>query len=232
MPLIACHDCDLLQRPCALPPGGKARCARCGAVLYHNTPHSIDRTMALTIAALITYVIANVFPIVIISAEGRQTSATLFSSVVEMWNRDMHLVASLVFLTAIALPAVSILAMAYLLVRARWGRPPDHLVTVVRLIQTVKPWAMIEVLMLGVLVSIVKLGAYARVSLAPALWAIAMLLVITAAISSVFDPHEIWARIDQSRAGFSLSPGLPPLPTQAESHPERGIIPGHWEVER
>jgi paraquat-inducible protein A len=29
--LIACHECDLLQRETPLPRGGVARCARCGA---------------------------------------------------------------------------------------------------------------------------------------------------------------------------------------------------------
>ncbi len=47
-PLIACHECDLLQREAPLPRGGVARCGRCGGELYRNHPESLERTLALT----------------------------------------------------------------------------------------------------------------------------------------------------------------------------------------
>jgi|SRR5262245_6683224 len=52
--LIACHECDLLQREVPLAPGGAARCPRCGAVLYRNTPDGLDRTLAYTLGAAAT----------------------------------------------------------------------------------------------------------------------------------------------------------------------------------
>ncbi|MHC1743651.1 MAG: paraquat-inducible protein A [Syntrophobacteraceae bacterium] len=199
MALIACHECDLLQRERDVPPGGKALCARCGALLYRNVPRSIDRSLALTFAAGVTFVIANVFPFVTISAAGRFVQTTIFGSILEMWKQGMALVAPMVFLNAIAIPGLSILATGYVLMRSRLGGPPGHLIDVLRLLQVFKPWGMVEVFLLGLLVSVVKLGSYARVIPDVALWAIGVLVLLTATLSTVFEPREIWARIDAAR---------------------------------
>jgi paraquat-inducible protein A len=207
MSLIACHECDLLQREGDVPPGGKALCVRCGALLYRNAPDSIDRSLALTVAAAVTFVIANVFPFVTISAAGRFVQTTIFGSIVEMWKQGMVFVAPMVFLNAIAVPGLSILATGYVLVRSRLGGPAGHLIDVLRLLQMFKPWGMVEVFLLGLLVSVVKLGSYARVIPDLALWAIGVLVLLTAALATVFEPREIWARIDAARLRDASSRG-------------------------
>lgn len=199
MPLIACHECDLVQREAECPLGGRTLCVRCGALLYRTVPESIDRSLALALAAAVVFVIANAFPFVIISAAGRAVQTTIFGSVLEMWKQGMVLVAVMVFVNAIAIPGGSILATGYVLVRARFGGPPGHLIDVLRLLQLFKPWGMMEVFLLGLLVSVVKLGSYARVVPDVALWAIGALVLLTAAQASVFEPREIWMQIDAQR---------------------------------
>jgi paraquat-inducible protein A len=184
---------------------------RCGALLYRNVPDSMDRTLAFTVAAAITFVVANVFPFVTISAAGRVVQATIFGSVLEMWKQGMFLVAPMVFLNAIALPGASILATGYVLVHVRRGGPPGHLIDVLRLLQLFKPWGMVEVFLLGLIVSIVKLGSYARVVPDLALWAIGVLVFLTAAIASVFEPRAIWARIEVGRRADGLDGGDRPV---------------------
>ena len=66
--LIACHECDLLQQRPPLPMGATARCARCGAVLYRRKRNSLDRVLALTIAGLILFIVANAYPLAVINA--------------------------------------------------------------------------------------------------------------------------------------------------------------------
>lgn len=202
MPLIVCHECDLPQRESDVPPGGKALCARCGALLYRNVPDSINRSLALTFAAGVTFMIANFFPFVTISAAGRFVQTTIFGAVLEMWKQGMVLVAPMVFLNAIAIPGLSILATGYVLLHARSGGPPGHLIEVMRLLQLFKPWGMVEVFLLGLIVSVVKLGAYARVIPDLALWAIGVLVLLTAANATVFDPREIWTRIEAARRRY------------------------------
>ena len=68
-PLIACHECDLLQREVSLAPGETALCRRCGGILYRNAPDSLNRTLAFSLAAAILFVIANIFPIIGIDSD-------------------------------------------------------------------------------------------------------------------------------------------------------------------
>jgi paraquat-inducible protein A len=198
-PLIACHECDLLQREAALPQGGVARCGRCGAELYRSHPHSLERTLALTASAIVLFVIANSFPIVGLQLDGQVIQTTLFNTVRTLWDEDMKSVAALVFVTTIAMPALQLSAIAYLVLPLRLGRVPAHFGRVFRVLQTVRPWGMVEVFMLGVLVSLVKLAHLAGVVAGVALWSFAALMLVMAGISAVFDVRGLWARASALR---------------------------------
>ena len=60
--LSVCHECDLLNRVPALPPDRAARCLRCGHVLFRNPANCVEKTLSLSVSALILWVVANVFP--------------------------------------------------------------------------------------------------------------------------------------------------------------------------
>jgi len=198
-PLTACHECDLLQREAALPQGGVAHCGRCGAELYRSHPHSLERTLALTFSAIVLFVIANSFPIVGLQLNGQLIQTTLFNTVRTLWDEDMKSVAALVFLTTIAMPALQLSAVTYLVLPLRQGRVPAHFAQVFRVLQTVRPWGMVEVFMLGVLVSLVKLAHLAGVIAGVALWSFAALMLVMAGISAVFDARGLWARASALR---------------------------------
>ena len=197
--LITCHECDLLQREVVLPRGGVVRCARCNAELYRSHPHSFDRTLALTTGAVILFLIANAFPIVGLKLQGQVIQTTLLHTVQTLWREDMKSVSLLVFATTMLVPAVQLLALSYLVVPLKFGRAPAHFSIVIRLLQKVKPWGMVEVFMLGVLVSLVKLAHLAGVVPGIALWAFAVLMFVMAAIASTFDPRNLWERVSALR---------------------------------
>ena len=192
--LIACHDCDLLNRETAIPPGGVACCRRCGAVLYRNKPHSLDRTLAFLLGAAVLFILANLNPLVGLEAQGNRTSTTLFGAVHALHNQDMTSVAGLVFVTTILMPALEIGAMLYMLLPLRLGWLPKGLPAMFRLVQTVRPWGMVEVLMLGILVSLAKLSHMAAVLPGVALWSFGALMVLLAAATASFEPRDLWAQ--------------------------------------
>ena len=198
-PLIACHECDLLQREATLPQGGVAHCRRCGAELYRSHPHSLERTLALTVGAIVLFIMANSFPIIGLQLEGQVIQTTLFNTVRALWDEDMESVAALVFVTTIAMPALQLFAVAYLVLPLQLGRVPVHFGLVFRMLQTVRPWGMVEVFMLGVLVSLVKLAHLAGVVAGVALWSFAALMLVMAGITAVFDARGLWARASALR---------------------------------
>ena len=192
--LLACPECDLLQSDSASPRPRKACCARCGAILYQRHDHGLDRTAALAVAALVLFTLANAFPIVSLELQGEHTDATLFGAVRVLWSQDMHLVAALVAFTAFAMPLLEIGALAWLLFPLRYGRKAPWFGDVYAALQFAQRWGMVEVFVLGSLVSYVKLDHLADVQAGIALWAFAGLMLVMAAIEANFDPRDLWEK--------------------------------------
>ena len=196
--LIACHECDLLQRAIDLAPGGEAVCPRCGAELYRNNPGGPSRTLALLVASAVLFLMANVFPIVSIDTQGLRRSASLLSAVETLWDEDMPLVAILVFVTTLLAPAFEIFTLIFILSAVLRGWRLPGLAHLLRLTVATRPWSMVEVLMLGVLVSVVKLSHLAHISPGIALWSYAGLIVLFAAAIASLDTHDLWERLTRS----------------------------------
>ena len=198
--LIACHECDLLQREVALSPGGAARCARCGVTLYRRPKHEIDHTLAWSLAAAVLFVVANSFPVVTLDISGQRTSATLWGAVRTLHDQEMSAVAALVLGTAIVAPGAAIAGMLYLLAPLRLGRIAPGFALLLRVVDHASPWGMIEVFMLGIIVSLVKLAHLASVIPGIGLWGFGALMLISIAAAASYDPHDLWARYDALRS--------------------------------
>ncbi len=194
--LIACHDCDMLYKLDRTPKIGVAKCQRCGAVLVKHERHKLEHTIALTITGLVLFVIANYFPILSMKFEGQVTEMILFTGVKSLYDQGMWPLAILVLLTSIALPFARLMALMYVFVPIKFNCTPWKMAVVFRLIYSLHPWSMIEVLMLGILVSIVKLTTLATIIPGVALWSFAVLIFVLAATATSLDPDLVWERLD------------------------------------
>jgi paraquat-inducible protein A len=197
---IACHECDLLYELPPLPEGSVAKCSRCGAVLQRHKRDSLDRTLSWTIAGLILFVVANAFPFLALKSGGLVRETTLITGVVELYKQEMRTVAVLVFLTTILFPLVQLAGMLYLLLplkvrRLPWWKPA----LVFRFILSLQPWAMMEVFMIGILVSMVKLAKMAKVLPGIAIFSFAILIFVLAAATASLDPHLVWDKLEINR---------------------------------
>ena len=199
-PLIACHECDVLHQAPEVPEGGEARCIRCGAVLIRRTRNSIDRTLALAITALVLFIGANAFPFLTFRLGGDFSETTLLSGIAELWRQEMRLVAALVLFTTVLVPMFHLLALVYILLPLRAGYRAWAVAPIFRLFRKIVPWSMLEVFLLGVLVSTVKLADTAEIVPGIALWSFVILIPVIAASSGALDEHIVWERIGELSA--------------------------------
>ncbi len=197
--LVACHDCDMLYRKRPLREGEKARCGRCGALLYTRKPNSIERSLTLALAALILFVLANAYPLLNFQFQGRVQQSSVLSGVRELYAQGMWALAVVVFVASILAPLLKILALLYVLLPLHFGRPPWRMAPVFRWIETLHPWAMTEVYLLGVLVAFVKLSDIATIVPGVALYSFAALIVAMAATDAALEPEAIWERLETRR---------------------------------
>ncbi|AZG12377.1 paraquat-inducible protein A [Cupriavidus pauculus] len=189
--LVACEYCDALYERTALAPGERATCLRCGGMLYRESTRAYRRLLPLVVTALILFLVSNTYPIVEMDLKGVRTETTLWGAVMALHADQMTLVALLVFGTTILFPLSEMLMMCYLLVPMARHRMPAGFERIVRGIRQTRPWGMIEVFMIGVLVTVVKLSTMAQVIPGVALWSFGALVVVLAAMLS-FDPRDLW----------------------------------------
>jgi len=195
-PLIACPECDLLQAETPLPPRRTACCRRCGYALYRSTTNSLDRALAFALAAVVLLIIANTLPIARLEVTGQHTETTLWGAVQALYDQDRVAVAVLVFATTLAAPAIELCAMLYMLLPLRLGQRPRHLSLAFRLAPIAREWGLVDVFMLGVVVSLIKLGNLAVVVPGIALWSFGALILLLTAVGASFDARAFWLLAD------------------------------------
>jgi paraquat-inducible protein A len=199
--LIVCPHCDLLQRLPELAPGASARCPRCNRELWRRREDSLNRTLAFTVAAAVLYIIANSVPMLGLTIVGRAASTTVLGGVETLWQDGQGIVAVLVLFTVVIAPALQIGLMLAIVLGALRESAPRWVGALMRHHPTTRTWSMIEVMMVGVLIALVKIADYATVIPGVALFVLGALVFVLAAMQASFDPREVWAKIEWAEDG-------------------------------
>jgi len=189
--LIVCEHCDTVCRRLALAHGAVARCKRCGVVLYRADRLSIEQWLALTFAAAVVFVLANTYPVVRISLHGLHSETTLWQSVAALAHTEVAPIAMAAALSVIVVPLLQILLLGWVLVFAWTGRRAPAFTEAMKTLTALRPWSMVEVCLLGVLVASIKLSSYLDVVAGAGTWATAALTVLITIIASR-DVHWLW----------------------------------------
>lgn len=197
--LTACPDCDLILRvPVAV--ASSMVCARCGAVLRRRKADSIARATALTLTALVLFVLSNSFPFLAMERGGLIRETTLLTGIHELWQEGLEGLAALVLLTCVLVPLAQMLGLLYILMPLQGKtRPLPHAARIFRLVQEVAPWGMMEVFMIGVLVALVKLGHMATIVPGISVYSFGALIFTMAAAFASLDPPLLWDLLDVRR---------------------------------
>lgn len=195
--LTACEECDAVYQRVPLDVDERAFCLCCGAEIYRQTK-SLSTLLPLVVCALIVFVICNSFPIVKVDLQGNDAQTTLVGAAMTMFQANRELVGVLVLVTTFIVPLMDLLLLLYVLVNITLlKKRPQFLIPALRIIALFRTWGMIEVFLIGVLVTLVKLIAMVVVIPGVALWAFCALSVLLVYISS-FKVKDIWNEIDRS----------------------------------
>ncbi len=212
---VACPDCDLLQQIPRLVPGGKAACARCGRVLAKELAGVRDRALPLAVTAAITLLIANTYPLMELHVVGRFASTTIAGGVYEMWMQGQRLTSTLVAFCALIAPVGYLSFVITLLLAARRSPIPSWTGEMLRWLGHLEVWSMLEVVMLGILVALVKIAQLATVDPGIGMYAFGATILLIPAIAVSLDRREMWRRIEW------MDPDLPAPPRAGTAAPAK-----------
>ncbi|MEO5691705.1 MAG: paraquat-inducible protein A [Usitatibacter sp.] len=196
---LLCESCYLLNR--GTPRGKHLACARCGAGLHARKPASITRSWAFLIAAAILYVPANLFPVLETGTLADHRSDTILSGIVHLWQTGSWLLAVIVFVASMVIPAAKLVSMSFLLVtaqrRSTWR--PEQRAKLYRATHYIGRWSMVDIYVGAVLVAMVQLKAFASIVPGPGAVYFALVVILTMSASMSFDPRLTWDPLDDKR---------------------------------
>jgi paraquat-inducible protein A len=190
--IVACDTCALVQQVDEVPEGSTVQCARCGSRIFRRVSNQLARTAAFSLAALILYIPANVYPILRMERMGEFSESTIWDSCMKLFQSGMWGVAAIVFFASILVPIFKLLGLFFLGATARIPRWRTDRTLIYKLIKVMSTWAMLDVFLVAVLVALVRLGKIATVLPGPGLTAFAGVVVLTILATSSFDPRLIW----------------------------------------
>jgi paraquat-inducible protein A len=195
--MVCCDTCGLVQAVEPLAPGMVAECTRCGSFLTaRRSTGSLQVTAALSLAALVLYVPANVYPIMKMYLHGAYSESTVWDGIKLLMDHHEWAVAIIVFMASMVIPLVKLAGLFSLVVTSGmgWGRRLRGRTHLYKFIDAIGPWAMLDVFLLAVLVALVKLQGWAEILPGTGLFAFTAMVVLTMLASAAFDPKLIWQR--------------------------------------
>ena len=196
--LLACEACDQLHRHRPLARGEKAVCQGCGTRLYGSSIDSLERTLALNIASLALFFVANVMLFLHVSMEGQGQANRIISGVVDLFDFDYVPLAALILFTTMLAPLVKILVTLYSVSSALMGRRFPGVAVAMRGAEVLSTWSMLEVYLLALIVTVGKLSQMATVDLRIGSYAFIALIIVSTWANSALETEAVWSRLEES----------------------------------
>ncbi len=190
--LRACPDCDKLHRIPTLPSDTVAKCIRCGAILEKNNINSYHRSLALATTGVILFVISNLFPLLLLKAQGLEQAGTLIGATISMYNDGRPILSVVVFLTTFLFPLFSLVSIIFILIVSK--RKAVNIMTsgLFRAVLVIESWSMLEVFLLSIIVTGVKLGDVAQVVLGPSAYAFISMIIVITWLQVSLNQRDVW----------------------------------------
>ena len=193
-PKVACHHCATVQK------ADRRRCSFCHSGLHRRKPKSLQRTWLFLITALVLYLPANLWPIMITVSLGETEPNTILSGVLELWEDGSYPIAIIIFVASVMVPIAKFFILFALCLSEQFHRfaKPQSKVMLYRVTEFIGRWSMVDVFVVAFLAALVQLGTVMTVYPGPAALAFAGMVVATMLASASFDPRLLWESDEQS----------------------------------
>jgi paraquat-inducible protein A len=198
--LVACPQCDTLHRAQSLPDGARAHCQRCGIVLMTSQPAAMAQILSLALTAFVMMIAAISFPFLTLDAGGLHNATSVIDAVLAFNEGYAFPLAVAVAFFIVVIPLMRLTALIYALgPLVREKSPRSGARTAFALAERLRPWSMAEIFIVGVTVALIKVAGLAVVTIGPAFWAFAGVVVITVLKDQLICRYSIWEALDSAK---------------------------------
>ena len=155
--LIRCPVCSAVN----IDEGKANTCRRCGSSIYQHKNFSTEKSWAFLITAMIAYIPANLYPMLVSTQFGASEGSTILAGVVYLWEHGSYPIALIIFFASIIIPLVKFLILIYLLISVKYPIGKDKKVNkhkLYYLTEIIGPWSMIDVFVVAILAALIHLA--------------------------------------------------------------------------
>ena len=187
--LIRCPVCGAVN----IDKGKKNTCRRCTSAIYHHRSFSTEKSWAFLITAMVAYIPANIYPMLITKQFGTEEGNTLLGGVVMLWEHGSYPIAMIIFVASIVIPVLKFLVLIYLLISVKYPIGKDTKVNKHKLYymtEVIGPWSMIDVFVVAILAALIHL-ANIEIIAGTAATAFALSVFFTLLAAHAFDERLI-----------------------------------------
>lgn len=188
---LVCHECENRVRIPELSHKQKAHCPRCGLQLTMFHHGAMPRMLSFGSAALIFLFLSMPFNFLSFSASGQGHSIDILGGIGVLIEQNYVSIAIIQFLAILALPAMILLGLLYVLVFLSFDMQPPKGKFVVKSIFALLPWSMAEVFLVGTMVSLIKLSSMADVTLGMSFYAYVGFIICMIVTLLHLDKHQL-----------------------------------------
>jgi len=180
---VQCHECALTINLPQLKENQKAQCPRCGYTLSAKHKNANERIIAFAITALIFLLASLPFNFLSFSTNGLENHFDVINTFFILIENNYHILALIELLTIFAIPSIVLVSIIYLLIPMNKGLYPKNGRRILAMVFKLLPWSMVEIFLIGALVSLIKIMSMADIALglsfyAFTLFALSMTLVV------------------------------------------------------
>lgn len=210
--LAACPDCDLLMPKYEIPVQHTLHCPRCGKKIYKRVKNSLSKVLALSISGLLLYLPAILLPLMTLKSLGFADSANILESVINFYNNGYYFVSLMVLFSAIIFPCILLSLIFIISINLHRKKYPTSLKKLFRTYLHIEEWAMVEVYLLGIMITIIKMQDTADIYYHSGIFCFAILVLTTLTISTTIDKPLFWQLIQDSGQKVTKDSSIPTLP--------------------
>ena len=195
--LTACPGCDLLIPIPEVPDGHYIACGRCGTTLSKSYIDSIDRVLALSFAGLLLYLPAMFLPLMTLSSLGLKEKGSVLDTCIGFYQNGYVLVSIITFITAVIVPFLKIFIPFLTAVSLKLGKRAKVLIPSFKLHKHLEEWGMVEIYLLGILITLIKMGDVASIEFNLGFFCFIGLVLLSMAVSVSMDRRLFWYLLER-----------------------------------
>jgi paraquat-inducible protein A len=169
-------------------------CPICDEPLHQRKHNSFQKTLALSIAALCFFIPANIFPIMKTDTVTTFENSTILDGIFYFYEHGEFFIGTVIFIASVFIPIWKLLTLFYLLYSvhagSRWKLKEKN--RLFKIIDVIGKWSMLDIFVIGLMITLVQFGELARVSTGFAAISFATMVILTMMATNSFDTRLLW----------------------------------------